>query len=239
MQKIIAAPLTRFRVEQHLHLMTESLRLLSEQATVLGDNSLIPALQAAVTNESIAYEVEQGSIITKLIEDSDELRERYCSGLGYLVEMGLCHFDFMKAEAARVVKRVITKYGNMRAKTNVEETTAIRSMASELINPENLPYSTKLGAIEWITKIDEENEEFSVLFASRNKENGKRPSGCTRDARLITDPAYNAIVDRINALVIVNGEANYNSFITELNGIIEGLKTTIAQQQGVKKKTKV
>jgi hypothetical protein len=236
MLKIIVAPLNRFRAGQHLNLMTETLRLVMETPGVMEVQPLIPALRAAVDNESIAYKLEQGSSITKLMDKSDDLRERYCSGLGYLVEMGLCHFDFTLVEAAEAVKRVIDKYGNMRSKTNVEETTAIRSMNRDLRAPATLPYTNALGGLVWIDKIDEENEKYAALSAQRTKEEGERPGLSTRETRAVADPCYNAIVDRINALAVINGEANYSSFITQLNSTIEGMKNTLAQQQGLKKK---
>jgi phage-related protein len=50
------------------------------------------------------------------------------------------------------------------------------------------------------------------------------------------DPCYNAIVRRINALAEVNGEADYISFINQLNGVIEDMKTTLTVQQTARNK---
>lgn len=111
-----------------------------------------------------------------------------------------------------------------------------RNLTDELLSPENLPHVTLLNAMEWAQKIKEENDEYSTLSNSRIKEEGERPSANVHDARDVIDPIYHDIVNRINAQVTLNGEANYISFITQLNGAIEELKTTMSQQQSAKKK---
>lgn len=53
-----------------------------------------------------------------------------------------------------------------------------------------------------------------------------------RDARAVTDPAYNAFVEKVNAAVVFKGEAIYAAFIDKVNYLISYAQTTLAARQG-------
>jgi len=46
------------------------------------------------------------------------------------------------------------------------------------------------------------------------------------------DKAYTTIVDRINALIIVNGARGYTAFVNELNERVDKYNLIIAQREG-------
>jgi len=53
-----------------------------------------------------------------------------------------------------------------------------------------------------------------------------------KDARVLVDAAYNIIINRINALIVINGDAVYATFVGELNLRIEHYNNLIAQRKG-------
>jgi hypothetical protein len=53
-----------------------------------------------------------------------------------------------------------------------------------------------------------------------------------RKARAQLDGAYYAIVERIHALVLIEGAADYEAFIKKLNPIISKYVTALAAQAG-------
>lgn len=232
MKKIINAPLARFRNDQHLFLMTKTQLLIrQETAAKLGIEQLEIPLADAVAVETAAVAVDEGSSFTKLMKAKSLERKELFEGFEYMLKTGLLHYDLLTREAAEKVMRVREKYGNIRLKTKAEKTTSIRNLTEELLNEENKPSMLLLLAIDWVRKLQSTNEEHDTLYVSRNKEEVESISGNVRDARLVTDPCYNEIVERINAQVTLNGDANYLSFINQQNGIIEDLKTTLAAQK--------
>lgn len=238
MLKIILAPLSRMRNGQHLHLMIEMIRLILEETSEkLGISSLFPTFQSAVATENIAVEVERGSGITEKIDDLVIQREKFYGGFNHLIENGLVHFDPAKVDAAKRVSRVVDKYANILRKTRAEKFVDFNNLTLELQNPENGADVLLLGAQDWVMKVFVLNAEGLKLNGLRIKETGARPDGNVGKVRKETDISYNAIVNKINALVLVNGEDNYRSFITQLNGVIDSLKITMAQQQGITDKT--
>jgi len=238
MLKIILAPLSRMRNGQHLHLMIEMIRLiLEETAEKLGISSLFPAFQSAVATENIAVEVERGSSITEKIDELILQREKFYGGFNHLIANGLVHFDPAKVNAAKRVNRVMDKYSNILSKTRAEKFVDFNNLTLELQSPENGADVSLLEAGDWVVKVFELNAEGLKLNGQRNKETGERPDGNVRKVRKETDLYYNAIVNKINAQVLVNGVENLQSFITQLNGVIESIKITLAQQQGIADKT--
>jgi len=238
MIEIIAAPLTRCRKEQHLSLMTSLDHLLmAETIAKLGVETLYTPFKNALALENAAIEIELGSLTTAKMDEKDKEREDLITGFSHLVENGLHHFDSAKRNAAEILKHIVEKYGNFRRKTNAEETVAIRSMTTELLSTDNLPHLTNLNdGVDWITRLQTVNEEFGALYEARNAENNGSHLITSLEARAITNPCYNAIVKRVNALAEVNGEANYISFINQLNGFINDLKNTMTTQEIHRKK---
>src|ERR1035437_2128001 len=230
MMKIIAAPLPELRDEQHLSLMTDVKKLISEEPAV----KLIlveeePQFSDALAAEVVAEKVASGSEITDSMGLLFALRAKYFLGLEHAVEMGLCHFDQTIETVAVSVKKVMDKYGKINKKTNAEKTVSFGNLTDELLNRQNLSKLIQIGAKEFAEKVKEENDEYSAQNDSRTKEVKGRPSGNMHDARDVTDRIYHTIITRVNAAATLNGEANYASFINQLNGAIEALKATISQ----------
>lgn len=228
MIKIIHAPLTRFRNDQHLFLMTKAqFLILQETAAKLGIEIYDSEFNNAVTVETATVAVEEGSIYTKKMNAKAGERKDLLAGFEHLVENGLRHYDPAKKDASEHIARVMAVYGNINKKSKAEKTTAIRNLTHDLLAPENLPFLTLIEGTDWAMKLQSVNEEVDTIYLTRNNEETERISGNVRAARAVTDPVYTNIVDKINAQVIVNGEADYVHFINQLNGIIEDLITNL------------
>ena len=74
------------------------------------------------------------------------------------------------------------------------------------------------------------------LVKSRNQEDDLKPAINMKTARVETDNTYNAIVNRINAFITIDGDAKYAAFVTKLNNRIDQYNTAIAQRKGWAKK---
>ena len=239
MTEIIAAPLTRFRKQQHLALMTNLDVLVVANPKVkdgLGD--LYSPFKTLLAQEIAAVEMEQGSLVTKKMEDKDEEREDYITGFNHLLENGLRHFDPTKREAAQTLKHMSSKYGVFSQKTNSDETVDIRAMCTECQSP---AFSTYLSALpeapDWVSHIQLSNEEYDALYRQRNAENNGQVVTTSLQVRALIDPCYQAIVRRVTSLIDLKGEADYAGFVNQLNGFITDLKNTMSVQAAARKKS--
>ena len=82
--------------------------------------------------------------------------------------------------------------------------------------------------MDWIAELERLNNTFISLTASRNSEEASRTEHRMKDVPGKTDAAYKAIVERVNALIVVNGEANYTEFVKEMNTRIGRAQDSIA-----------
>jgi len=89
-----------------------------------------------------------------------------------------------------------------------------------------------LAIVDWIDELERQNNVFIALEATRNSEDAKKSDLRMKQVRVVVDAAYNKIVKRINALIVVNGEASYTEFVKELNVRIGRAQDSIALSRG-------
>jgi len=91
--------------------------------------------------------------------------------------------------------------------------------------------------IDWIAELERLNNAFITLEATRNSEEANRTELRMKHVRVDVDAAYNKIIKRINALIIVTGEGPYAAFVKELNARIARAQDSIALSKGQAAKT--
>jgi hypothetical protein len=126
---------------------------------------------------------------------------------------------------------VFDHYGNVTKKNYDEETAAINSLITDL----NSTYSTDvatLGIAGWLTELKANNDAFDALMKSRYTEEATKTQLRMKQVRKEVDKAYDTIVNRINALIIVNGLRPYAAFVNELNERVDKYNLIIAQREG-------
>jgi hypothetical protein len=219
-----------------LHSDIENL-ILVETIGKLGITDQYPVYQQARIAEKAALQVEQGSVYTIPITQSDGYRDDLDLGFELLVESHLHHFDPQVQEKAQRVWRILQQYGTIRKLNYNAESSNMTNRNTELITK----YAADVAAIgnglgtQWLNKLNEANNQFISHFGDRATEASARISGNVLDARIAVDNAFNDITTRINALVVVNGEANYAAFIDKVNYYINYHKETLAARKGRKK----
>lgn len=238
MKQITDAPLSRLRNEQHENLMTSVDQMIQHETVAkLKLETLYPVFSKALSSEHAAMVATQGSRSTVELNNLDEEREQYYSGYNFLIETSLRHPRQEYREASARLKKVVAQFGNVREKTEAEETNAIRNLVEAHATEPNKSDLVTIGGTEWIAALNTANEKYSVLFNARNVEMQQKPSANVRVARQEVDASYKAIVRRVNALSELNDtETIYNNFIDELNGDIENLSRTLAYQKAASKK---
>jgi len=200
-------------------------------ASRLGIVNLAPAFQSALEQLTKALQAEKGSVYTKTITQSDAYRDQLEHGFSLFVESCLYHYDPAVQRAGEHIQRIIDKYGDLRRLPYNKESAAITNRNTELLTNYAVDVATA-GAAEWLNKDNAANDEFIAHFGERANEEAARLVGNVRDSRNLTEDAYNAIVDQINALALVNGDAEYGEFIDKVNYYVDYYKTTLAARKG-------
>ena len=233
MKQIISFYLRDLQNDEH-HKFHFDIKALIEQSSVqMRLYMLYQTYLSALQAEDAAIKVEQGSLQTKTITESDEYRDILERGFYKFIESQTMSFDPAIRTAAEHILRKLDQYGDLLSLSYNKETDNIRTRNAELHTNYTADLTTA-QANEWINKIDEANEDFDSHFGSRANELAARISSNVRNARIVVDPAYEAIINQINALALVEGEANYAALIDRVNYYINYYKTGIAARRGRK-----
>lgn len=191
--------------------------------------------KAALDVEVSALDVILKSEYSAEIDEQDDRRDHIFRGFTDSVKSGLNHFDTAKKEAALKLSALLEHYGNIAAKATDQETAAIDDLLRELATERHLSCVQTLSLNDWVTQLDVENSKFKLLMAARYSETAQRPSTRMKAARIEVDKTFRALLNQMEALILVNGTGSYEDFINELNAVSERYKNIVAQGKGARK----
>ncbi|WP_299576057.1 DUF6261 family protein [uncultured Sunxiuqinia sp.] len=236
MTKIIPFTPHNLRNNEHFQFMTEVDQLVTVVPTeLLPLNNVYPRFKEALTLEDEALRVEQGSLKTETLGESDVRRDQIWSALRGRVESTLLSPVAEESESAKVLMRVIDLYGNVRQMAYKEETSALTNLVSDLLLPVNEEHLNRLGIQAWVTALKNENDQFQAITQERVSELAGRKEGDVRGIRLTVDPIYQELVDTLNAAIILNvATPEAQNLVKELNVVIKAYKTLLATRSGRK-----
>lgn len=235
--KINEFSLVRLRNEEHFQFFTSFRDLvLVSTPTALKIEALFSQFQAAYINELAALDVVRKNAISDDLVEADNNRDSVFRGMCDAVKSALNHFNADIRAAAERLQIVLNTYGNLAIKPYDAETGGMNS----LINDFTTTYAADVavvGLTGWVTELAAKNKAFDDLKNNRYSDEAAKTILRMKEERVKTDAIYRQIVERINALVIVEGEATYAGFVNELNERIQGYDNTIAIRRARAKKT--
>jgi hypothetical protein len=223
---------SRLRNNEHFQFHTEFRDLVNLNTPVaLGVVTQFDGYLLVYNNESEAFEFIRKNDLSDDLVDADDLRDFTFRGLDNNVKSDCNHYNPLVRQAAARVQVVFGHFGNIVRKSYDEETVAINTLISEL----NSTYAadvTTLGISGWLTELQANNTAFDTLMKSRYSAEAVKTQRRMKQARIELDAAYRIVVSRINALIIVNGEAAYKTFVDELNQRIARFSNNVAIRTG-------
>jgi len=235
--KIKDFSLTRLHDEEHFQFYTSFRDLvLVFGALALKIELLFNLFLAAYANELVALDVVQKSAISDDLKDSDKERDEVFRGMCDAVKSGLNYYDPDVRASAKRLQIVLDTYGNLAVKPYEAETGGLNS----LIHDFTTTYAADVAKVTltgWATELQAKNKAFNDLKNSRYSEEAVKTLLRMKQERLKTDSIYRQITERLNALIIVEGEAAYLPFVNELNKRIEGYDNTVSIRRGKSKKS--
>lgn len=104
-------------------------------------------------------------------------------------------------------------------------------MLADLREPSVLALCTQIGITAHLTELENANNRFKTLMTDRRAEEAQKPLRSAGDLINEIKTPYNAIIDKINALVVVNGEADYKDFVTKVNVLISEYRKVVKMRR--------
>jgi hypothetical protein len=235
--KIRRLRVENLRNEEWFQFFTE-FKALAEQHSpaALNIDELFALFLVLYAGADEALEIIRKSASTEQIADADTARDTVFRGLAEAVQSALLHFDAVKREAARRLQITFDHYGNVARKSYDAETATIHNLIQEL-NGKHATDVATLGLGDWVTQLDADNRAFEALMNTRYSEEAGKTDFRMKEVRRETDRIYRDITDRLEALMLVNGDTAYVPFVKELNIRVERYADILAQRKGRSEKT--
>ncbi len=191
---------------------------------------LAAAFASAVEAEDAVLKVSTKSLITDDLTQADQDRDTFYAGYKKAVE-GFLHMPIADmAQAAKVLNQHIKDYRiNTQAQID-KETGLLANFIADLEGKYAAQVST-LGLSVFVTHMKEANERVRTLIRQRVNERMGVAVGALKAARTATDAAYHNLVQMVNALALVNGDADYAAFIDYVNAEITRYKREVLNQK--------
>jgi len=137
-------------------------------------------------------------------------------------------------EAARKLKIVFDRFGNVAQLPLNEETSAIYNLVQEVME-NHVSDADKLGLKPWMNKLNADNKAYEALVTGGYEEEATKSELKVKATRAEVDKVVHQIIERIEALIVIEGADNYSEFVRRLNLIFERYANTLAQRQGIAK----
>lgn len=232
MEKIEGIPLSRLRNNEHFQYMTDVDKLIfTSLASELGIEDLYSEFKKLMIIEDAVMRMELGSSKSKTIEELDKKRDQTWNAISLKTTSTLFSPFANEVASAEAVRRIIDLYGDVRYLTYNEESAAVTNMVTDLLLPANAEHLNRVGLLRWVVELKNENDQFQTIFNERNNDLAGRGRGDTRDIRILIDPVYEQIVEKLNASVVLGiAKPVLSSFTSQLNEKIKYYKTTLASR---------
>ena len=230
--KIGAIHLNHMRNNEHFKFCTDVCSLIKRiGAAALKIEEQFATFVTLFEDEDMAVNKIRMSATTLEINHTDKERDSIFRGMVDAYKSSLNHFDEQKAKAAKRLKPVFDTYGNIAIKPLNEQSSNVINMIQEFTGKYAADCQI-IGITDWVLALAACNDTMINLMHSRINELATRTDIVTQEARAKVDEGYRVIVERINALVIIEGVENYEAFIRKLNTIIAKYSATMARRCG-------
>jgi len=241
MKKIKTISLTSLRVEEDFGFLklvlaeTENLPGQGEEEPGLPDvQSTTPsALTTAVSSFETAFNAFDTALkasatnpATASATDADTARDQSWRAANAYVKAMCSHPTADIANAASEAKSLFDKYGDPTSLAQTEESGILHNLLQDLEAFDSAK-RTSLNLDVWITDLQAKEDAFLAAAAQRTEADATRQVGIVKETRTAADAAYRSLVDTVNALALLNGDAEYATFIDHVNAVIDRQKSIL------------
>ena len=223
------------RNDENFGLVTDVLGKLKKQTPQSLDLTapMLQRFDIAVANQDASYKIVAKSAYTEELRKLDAISD--ATLIGFATQLKSFRKYHSDTEFQKAATRVLVEYdafGNIRKKSYIAQAADTVNFL-EVVKGKRAGDITLLGMQGWVTQIEENHNAFMELFNDRYKEKLEKENLTRlRECRNETEEAYLAIVERLNAAIIFNGEEKYKAFVTDLNLTIDYYNNLIAQRRG-------
>ena len=221
MKKIKSFGISALRNEESFGFLklvvAETDNLPSEETTPVGLTNAVAALESAAANPDVATAAA-----------ADTARDQAWRGVNNYLTAMLAHPDEEKRTLARMFKDEFDKYGDPTNLSQTEESGVLHNLLQDTQSyASHLKEPIYLDA--WLSDLNAKEEAFLEAVEARNRSEASRAAriGQVKETRTAAETTYRTLVDTVNALALLNGDADYADFIDHVNAMIDRQKSIL------------
>ena len=226
MKKITTINLTRLRTEEDfgfLKLVLAETENLPAEETPSILTTAVNSFETAFNAFDAALKASATNPATASATDADVERDQSWRGINAYVKAMCSHPTDDVASAATEAKSLFDKYGDPTSLAQTEESGVLHNLLQDLEAFDSTK-RTSLALDVWIADLKTKEEAFLAVAARRTEADAARQVGIVKETRTAAEAAYRSLVDTVNALAMINGDAEYATFIEHVNAVIERQK---------------
>ena len=191
---------------------------------------LFSLYEQAFLVEEEKFKLSQKSEFTDTLNELDTARDDAYMGLKGIVEGYAKVPDAGMKAASKALGQLITDYRiDVRAQRD-QESGLLSNFIADLEGKCAAHVQTLcIGKVVQVMKAA--NDEYIAIRESRTEERMHKEKKALETARAATDAAYRSFIAMVNALAMVEGDADYADFIDYMNALINEYKTEVLNQK--------
>lgn len=231
MKEINGINVARMNNGAHFTFMSNILARAEADATVkVKVAELVEAFKTAMKAEDDALKLSQKNLLSDDIAQADRERDALYLGYRNAVSSFLTLPTPEMAKAAKELAQHIKDY-SIDPREQLDKETGL---LVNFINDLETKFKTqveKLGLTFMVSSLKDANERVRSYTLERTEDRMTQTVGATKMARAAVDKAYYDLVKMVNALALVNGDADYADFIDYVNTEIKHYKREVLNQK--------
>jgi hypothetical protein len=196
----------------------------------LGIADFFGEFEISVNDEDTALERVRKSADTSRIADADRDFDHSFSGMHGYARTCLQHYEPNVRYAAENLNVIFERYGNI-AELPYQPALASSVNLLQDLRARTVDYQTT-GLAPWADAHEKAAQRLSDLIEARTAETAQATDLKVRETRQRVDTANQHILDRIDAMINLNGHDYVKGFVAEYNTHATEFKNALAQHLG-------
>ena len=227
MKQINSISLERMSNGSHFLFITDTVGLATADAKVKTKvTAELTALQTALKAEDDALALSKANLLSKEIKAIDAERDKHYKALRKAITFFLNHPDAELVKAAQRLERLLKDYNINPAMQLDRETGLLLNLISDL-ETKSAADVTALALTPVVQAMKQANDKLREVTRARANDRAVQIVGQLKQAQHASDEAYRTLVQKVNALAVVEGEADYADFISKMNEQVKHYKQEV------------
>ena len=211
----------------HFLFITDAVGLATADAKVKTKvTAELTALQTALKAEDDALALSKANLLSGEIKTLDTERDKHYKALRKAITFFLSHPDAEQVKAAQRLERLLKDYNINPAMQLDRETGLLLNLISDL-ETKSAADVTALSLTPVVQAMKQANDKLREVTRARANDRAVQIVGQLKQAQHASDEAYRTLVQKVNALAVVEGEADYADFISKMNEQVKHYKQEV------------